>query len=206
MARKKHNYFNMFVELVDLSCLAAENLHKILSDFDANTLAEKLDYMHEIEHEADVKKHNLMNLLEQEFITPIEREDIISLAHEIDDITDSIEDVLLKIYMFNITEIRPEALEFSTIIVDCCKVLKTVMEELHNFKKSKKIKESIIEINRLEEVGDQLYTEAARKLYTTCTDPIEISSWTEAFRRFEKCCDNCEDIADIVESVMMKNS
>ena len=203
---KNNNYFEYFIELVDFCLAAAESLSSTLHNFDAKKLPETMKLLHEVEHNADVKKHEMIKKLSAEFITPIEREDIIQLSQEIDDVTDSIEDVLLKIYMFNITEIKEEALEFCKIIADCCQALKNVMQNFQNFKKSADLKKYLIEINRLEEVGDQLYTDAVRKLYTTCKDPIEIIAWTETFRRFEQCCDNCEDIADVVESVIMKNS
>lgn len=206
MAKKQNNYFNMFVEQVDCCCKAAETLKENLENFHSDKLADSIEVMHAIENDADHKKHDMMNKLIHEFITPIEREDIMALAHRIDNVTDAIDDVLLKIYMFNIISIRSETLEFADIISELCKQVKVMMEDLHNFKKSTKIKECIIEINRLEELGDTLYTKAIRNLYTTCKDPIEIMSWTEAFARLEKCCDNCEDIADIVESVVMKNT
>lgn len=206
MAKRQNNYFEMFVELVDFCCQAADTLHENLVNFDADKLADSIAVMHHIEQEADHKKHDMINKLIHEFITPIEREDIMALAQEIDDVTDSIDDVLLKIYMYNIKSIKPETLEFSETIVQACRQLKLMMEDLHNFKKSTKIRESIIEVNRLEELGDTLYTKAIRNLYTTSQNPIEIISWTEAFARLEKCCDDCEDIADIVESIIMKNS
>ena len=203
---KNNDYFELFIELVDFCVAAAENLSETLHNFDANKLPETMKLLHAVEHNADVKKHEMIKKLTAEFITPIEREDIILLSQEIDDVTDSIEDVLLKIYMFNITEIREEALEFCKIITNCCKAIKMVMENFHNFKKSADLRTNLIEINRLEEEGDELYTNAVRRLYTTSKDPIEIIAWTETFRRFEQCCDNCEDIADVVESVIMKNS
>lgn len=206
MAKKQNNYFEMFVELVDFCCRAADTLHENLINFDAEKLAESIEYMHHIEQEADHKKHDMINKLIHEFITPIEREDIMSLAQEIDDVTDSIDDVLLKIYMYNIKSIKPETIEFSETIGEACRQLKIMMEDLHNFRKSAKIKECIIEVNRLEELGDTLYTKAIRNLYTTCENPIEVISWTEAFAMLEKCCDDCEDVADIVESIVMKNS
>lgn len=206
MAKKQNNYFEMFVELIGYCCKAADTLHQNLINFDADKLSESIEVMHHIEQEADYKKHELINKLVHEFITPLEREDIMELAGEIDDVTDAIDDVMLKLYMYNIKSIKPETIEFSETIVEACHQLKIMMEDLHNFKKSTKIKECIIEVNRLEEHGDMLYTNAIRTLYTTCDDPIEIISWTEAFDRLEKCCDNCEDIADVVESIVMKNT
>ena len=207
MARKHdYNYFDTFVSMVEFSCSAAKNLHETLTNYDAGKLPETLPAIHKIEHAADEKKHEMMKRLVTEFITPIEREDIISLAQEIDDVTDAIEDVLMKMYMFNVTEIRKEALAFSDLIVKCCVEMKKTMEEFCNFKKSSVIHQSIVQINHLEEEGDKLYMDAVRTLYTTCTDPVEIMTWTETFDRFEKCCDACEDVANDVESVIMKNS
>ena len=205
-SKKDYNYYDMFVKMVDYSCQSAEILHNLFTNFDTEQLQEKIVEMHNLEHGADMCKHDMMNKLVREFITPIEREDIMELAQELDEVTDNIEDVLLRVYMYNITTIHPEALEFSNVIVSCCKALKKAMEEFHNFRKSTTVQTSIIEINRLEEVGDKLYTESARKLYVNCKDPIEIIAWTETLDRLEKCCDACEHAANVVESVIMKNS
>lgn len=207
MGRKHdYNYFEAFVSLVDYSCTASNILHQTLNDFNVSALPEKLHAMHNVEHEADVAKHDLMHELAHAFITPIEREDIVLLAHALDDVTDAIEDVLIRIYIFNITAIPDEAFEFSQIIIDCCNALKKAMEEFSNFKKPDKLYESIIEINRLEEDGDRMYMDVIRTLYVSCKDPIKVMSWTEIYDRLEKCCDTCEHAANLVEGVIMKNS
>lgn len=197
----------MFVDLVDFSCRAAENLYATLTHFEASSLPSTMDSLHQIEHNADIGKHHLMEKLTKEFIPPIEREDIIALAQEIDNVTDAIEDVLMKIYMYNITTIRPEAIEFTEIILQCCKALKLTMEEFRNFKKSVEIHNAIVEINRLEEVGDKLYTKAVHSLFSKSSEnPIEVFAWTEAYSKLELCCDSCEHTANVVESIIMKNS
>ena len=80
------------------------------------------------------------------------------------------------------------------------------MEEFHNFRKSTTIHGSIVEINRLEEVGDKLYVDSMRKLYTDGSTPVEMLTWSETFDRLEGCCDACEHAADVVESIIMKNT
>lgn len=205
-SKRDFNYFEAFVQLVDYSCQSAEILDTSLKRFDHQGLAEMMTNLHGIEHAADMGKHDMMNRLAREFISPIEREDIIELGQEIDNVTDSIEDVLMGIYMYNIQVIRPEALDFVDVIVQCCNALKKTMEDFQNFRKSTTIHDSIVEINRLEEVGDRLYTEAVRSLYLNCQDPIETVSWTEIFDRLESCCDACEHVANVVESVVMKNT
>lgn len=206
LGKKENNYFNMLAELVDYSCEAANLLQNTLVNFNINEIEERIHEMHNIEHEADVKKHDMMNKLAKEFITPIERGDIIDIAHYIDNVTDDIEEVLTRIYMYNIREIKKEAIDFSNIIIKNCNGLKKIMREFYNYKKSAEIQKLIISINDLEEEGDRLYFSTLRNLYTTSKDPIELMTWTDTLKYFEKCCDACESVANLVESVIMKNS
>lgn len=207
MARKRsYNYFDKFVELVGYSCKCAGILHDTLGNFDPDTVDKKVKEIHSIEHAGDLAKHEMMAQLAREFIAPIEREDIAGLSQEIDDITDAIEDVLIKINMFNITSIKPEALEFTRLISKACNSLKVVFEEFPHYKKSSALKEKIIEVNQLEEDGDRLYHSFVRSLYVNSKDPVELFVWTEIYNLLEKCCDACEETADLVESIVMKNS
>lgn len=207
MSRKSDRYyFENFIECVECGCQAARMLEHNLINFDAAALPENLERMHEFEHEADAKKHEMMETLVKAFITPIEREDIILLSQCIDEVTDQVEDVLIRIYINNVQTIRPEAIQFTKVIIQCCQMLKEVMEEFADFKKSKKLHQLIIEINALEEKGDQLFIESMRNLHTMAHDPLEIIAWREIFHFLEKCCDACEHVADAVESVIMKNT
>lgn len=207
MARKKNeDYFESFVNLVDYSCQAAELLHEIMTKFNAADIHQKMEEMHTIEHTADTKRHDMIQRLAREFITPIEREDIMAMADAIDNVTDTIEDVVMRIYMFNIQSIREHAIKISEIIVKCCKASKLALQEFHNFRKSKTLHDLIVEINVLEEDGDKLFTEATRKLYVECKQPIEVLAWDQTFHYLEKCCDACEEVANVIESVIMKNT
>lgn len=207
MARKKDEYYyDTFVELVEYSCKAADLLNQIMHKFKADELIKKVEDMHTIEHAGDQARHVMTKKLAKEFITPIEREDIMVLANSIDNVTDAIEDVVLRMYMFNVTNVRPYALKMTDIIDKCCKSLKTAMSEFHNFRKSKTLNAMIIEVNQLEEDGDKLYTEAMRDLYVNCNDFKEVAAWESTFHFLEKCCDACEDVANAIEDVIMKNS
>ena len=207
MSKKSDSYyFQNFVECVECSCQAAAMLEENLENFDPLKLEERLNSLHEIEHRADKKKHEMMAALVKEFITPIEREDIMALSQTIDDVTDKIEDVLLRVYINNVQSIRPEAIQFVKVIIRCCSELKVVMEEFKEFKKSKDLHKSLIEINTLEEEGDRLFIASMRKLHTEVKDPMEVIAWREIYRYLEKCCDACEHVADVVESVIMKNT
>lgn len=207
MAKKENNYyFDAFAKGIFYANDAAALLQDSLDNFSTLNLKKRLDEMHEIEHAGDKIKHEMMERLVKEFLPPIEREDIVELARTIDDVTDAIEDVLLGMYMFHITTFRSEVMEFTKLISRCCAALKDMAQEMPAFHKSTVLKEKIIEINGLEEEGDRLYTAAMRHLYTAETDPLTILSWTTMYDRLEKCCDCCEDVADMVEQVIMKNS
>lgn len=207
MAKIKENeYYKGFVEGVEYSCKAAEMLKAVFSDFRPHELEKHINDIHEIEHAGDTLKHTLMKKLVKEFITPIEREDIMSLFEKIDDVTDSIDDVLMRLYMNNITKIRDDVIPFTEIIIKCCNTLKKVMHEFPSFKKSENLVEYIISLNTLEEEGDRMYMKAMRRLHTQSNDLYEIMKWREIYECLEKCCDACEHTADVVESVVMKNT
>lgn len=207
MAKKNDQYYyNVLSEGVDYCLQAADLLQRTLKDYHPEKMDDCIHDMHAIEHAADLAKHVMMSRLVKEFIPPIEREDIIELAQTIDDVTDGIEDVVLRLYMFHTQSIRPEALEFASVIVECCHAMKTMMEEFHSFSKSGTIHQTIVDINRMEEDGDRLYTQAIHKLYENPKDAIDIFTWTEIFNHFERCCDKCEDVANVVETVIMKNT
>jgi predicted phosphate transport protein (TIGR00153 family) len=201
----KNDYFAMLTEMIKCSYDAAEKLRYILHNFDVVKLETHLEQLHAIEHAGDDLKHNLVKNLVKEFITPIEREDIVDIAESIDNVTDVVENVLIKIHMYNILEIKPEALSFADIICEMCQKLVTIFEEFREFKKSQKIKPYVIDINKMEEQGDTLYMSSMRALYVNERDAIKVLSWTQIYDCLEKCCDICENTADSVENVMMKN-
>jgi predicted phosphate transport protein (TIGR00153 family) len=193
--------------MASYSCDAARYLREILEHYDPDQLDVQRAKMHSIEHDGDVARHAMTKKLAKEFITPIEREDIMHMSEMIDNITDKTEDVLLRLHMFNIKTIRPEALDVADIIVKCSSAVKDALEELHNFKKSKSIQELLIEINRLEEVGDHMYTSAVHNVFSEeGIDPLMAIAWNHIFHYMEDVCDACEDVADVIEDVIMKNS
>ena len=207
MAGKRgFNYFKAFVDLSLGSLKAVDLLVSTLQNFEGIEIEEKVKDMHKIEHESDHERHTIMNRLAKEFLPPIEREDIMSLADNIDDVIDSIEDVLISMEMFNVQAIRPEVFKFTDIIMECCKSMNVALVEFENFKRSKTLHDSIIEVNRLEEVADRLYIKSMHELYKTSKDPVELIVWTEMYRLLEKCCDECEDVANDIENIVMKNT
>ncbi|MDR3363652.1 MAG: DUF47 family protein [Clostridiales Family XIII bacterium] len=208
MANKKQDrYYEIFIEMCIFSCDAAKFLREILGNYDSENLEADMEKMHSIEHDGDVSRHSMTKLLAKEFITPIEREDIMAMSEAIDTVTDKIEDVLQKMYMYNIKTVRKDAILVADVVIKCTEALKDALEEFRNFKKSKVINDKIIEINRLEEVGDKMYIEATRSVFTdTAITPLEAFAWSHVFHYMEDVLDACEDAADVIEGVIMKNT
>ncbi len=199
-------YFNNFKECAECSANSAKLLYNIMSDFDAKKLHDYLDKMHEIEHAADIKKHEMSEVLIKAFITPIDREDLVHVSQELDELTDRIEDVLIKLYCNDVKTIRPDALELVELVVNVAEAVLSLMEEFPHFKRSKKLKEYVININSIEEQSDRKFIECMHRLHSEENDAVEILVWHEIYTYIEKCSDTAEHIADIVESVVMQNS
>ena len=205
--KKQERYYEIFINMSEYSCNAARLLLEIFSDFDSEKLEEYMERMHVIEHEGDVARHEMTKQLAKEFITPIEREDIMMMGESIDTVTDKIEDVLQKMYMYNVKTIREDAVLTAEKLIDITEALRTALTEFCNFKKSKIISEMLIEINRLEEEGDKRYIETVRNVFTDKDiDAAEAFAWSHIFHYMEDVFDACEDAADVIEGTIMKNT
>lgn len=205
--QRSNEYFEGFVSGMESACKAAEYLENLVEHFDSEKLADQIDEIHAIEHAADINKHKLMQKLAKEFITPIEREDIILLLQQIDNVTDFIEDVVRKMFMYNTKAMRTEALEFAAIIKQCCYESRDALKELPGFQKnSERLEQAIVKVNDYEEQGDRLYCAAMRRLYCENAEAQDRITWTKLFDWMEACCDACEDVMESVELVVMKNS
>ncbi len=204
MAKKEEDYFVMFETSVDYINKATNSLSDLVNNF--SDVENKVNNIHKIENEADIHFHKIYEQLNKSFITPIEREDILLLANNLDDITDTIEDIAYRFLMFDIKTMRPEVAQFLDIIIRCCEQLRVLMSEFSNFKKSNVIAQKIVEINNFEEEGDRFYHETIRQLFINCKDPIEIMKWREIYAKMEDCLDKCEETANVVEGIIMKNT
>ncbi|MDR0929795.1 MAG: DUF47 family protein [Oscillospiraceae bacterium] len=208
MAKKHNLYFDYFLKMVELSCKASEHLVGFLSDYSLDKLPEQREAMHKIERAEDEIKHEMMTQLAKEFVTPIDREDIIQMANMLDDVTDKIDDLFIRLYMYNIRNIRPEMQTFANMIKRCCEALRIAMREFPNFHKSNTLHDAVVDVNSLEEEGDKIYIEAVHRLYEadSALSPLDTMAWSVIFDGLEDCCDTCEHVADLLQTVVMKNS
>lgn len=207
MSKSDKFYFENVSDCAMLSKKAASFLVECLENYDSDNIQKMLDEMHSIEHSADIKKHEMAEALAKAFVTPVDREDLDMLSHKLDDVTDIIEEVLQKFYIFDIKIINPSAIEFAKKIVKACELLCEIMLEFENFKKSKKIHSLVIAINDVEEECDKLYLSSMVKLTReTSSDILTTISWREIYESFEACADACENVSECIGSVIMKNT
>ncbi len=202
---KDNYYFRSFVELCEYSIEASNYLSSMVSDFRHDELQRYKKEIHVIEHTADDERRKVLSNLYKEFITPIEREDIMAILSAIDDVTDAIEDVALRLYMYDVKELRPEMKQFTKVIGKCVASLKALLEEFSHYKKSTKLKELILEVLHLEEECDAIYSESVHRIFTTESDPIKLFIWEDLFLRLENCCDACGFVSEQIESALFKN-
>lgn len=206
MAKGDKFYFENFVAGTELSRKAAEYLVTCLENYDPENIEQMMLSMHEIEHQADVKKHEMNAALARAFVTPVDREDLDMLSHRLDDVTDAIEEVLQMFYINNILTVEPAAIEFARQIVKACQLLCDLMAEFENFKRSKTIKSKIIALNDMEEECDKLYLRSMRALSKNSTDALTTIAWRNIYECLEACADACEHAGECVGTVIMKNT
>ena len=206
MAKGDKFYFENFVASTALSKEAAAYLVTCLENYNPDNIQQMLEQMHEIEHRADQKKHEMNEALAKAFVTPVDREDLDMLSHQLDDVTDKIEEVLQMFYINNIQTVQPSAVEFAKNIVRSCELLCALMGEFENFKRSKKIHDLIVELNDVEEDCDQLYLTSMRALSTGDVDVLAVIAWRDIYACLEACADACEHVSECVGTVIMENT
>lgn len=204
ITRKEEVFFNMFESTADMACLAAKKLNDLIRNY--TDVDKKINSIQEIEHKCDQLIHSIVEQLNRSFITPIDREDINEIAKELDNIADAIEDTAHRFRLFDIKAVTEDAKKMSDLLVTCTEELKLVMAELKNMKTSKILCKKIIEVNRIENEGDNIYRNAMASLFTSGMDALEIIKWKEIYEFLENSLDACEDVANIVEGVVMKHA
>lgn len=204
ISKDEQKYFTMFSQ----SALKAQECAIMLEELmnDLGDMENKVKKIEEIEHECDEHVHNIFASLHKSFITPIDREDIHTIAKELDNIVDAIEAIAHKLQMYSIKTIRKEAVPMVKLITLATVELTALMLGMNKMKKVDVMKKHIIEINRLENEADVVFREAMKDLFDNETNPIEVIKWKSIFEYLEDAIDYCEDVANIVEGVVMKHA
>ena len=197
---KDHDYFRMFSELAANLDAAAQLLVKFMNDGDRRSIAAAIL---EHEHVGDKIVHDIVRRLNKSFITPIDREDIYDLVATTDEILDNIEAAADAFMLYRVGEPTVQARRQAEVIAKATPILRECMD---NLEKPKGLDERIIAVNSLENDGDRIEREALASLFeghTKCTDIIK---WKDIYEILEAAIDECEHVANVIESIVLKHN
>ena len=156
----------------------------------------------ELEHEGDRLTHELVDLLNRTFVTPFDRDDMYRLAGALDDICDHVDEAADDVGLYGVKVIPPEAKAQADVILRAAIKLDEAIQRLEGFKDSKR---QLIELRELEDEGDRLVRDAVAGLFRSGQDPVSIIRWKEIHEQLEEAVDACENAADVLEAILVKN-
>ena len=207
MGKGRFDYFDAIENIVEYACKGAEKLVHIVRNYDPESIFEQMNEMHKIENDADIVNHEINDRLAVEFITPIDRDDILALSQCLDQVVDSIEELTMRFYMYDIQKMHHSATDMVMLIEKSVNALRVAMVDFKNFKKSKTIQKLLIDVSDYEEAADKTYVMALRRLHVEHRDdPLYVMEWDAVIARMEKCCDACAHAADMMSTIITKNS
>jgi len=198
---KDTSFFDMFAEMSGNLIDAARALVNLFADY--RDVEAKIEGIRKIEHKGDEMTHSIMRKLNQTFITPFDREDIHTLASSLDDVVDFINAACARIIMYRITNPPPEAGTLARLILAQSEELQKAVT---NLQKSDHVLAHCVEINRLENEADQVSRAAIAHLFDQEKDPINLIKIKELLEFLETATDKAEDVADVLETVVLKNA
>jgi uncharacterized protein len=199
---REEKFFEMFEEMAKNAHEGAKLLKQLLTS-DGVDEADIAQSVKSLEHRGDLMVHSLVVKLNKTFLVPIDREDIYLLATSIDSVLDLIESVARRKVMFKVRHMGEASVQISHILQ---RATAEIVAAVSLIKDAPRVMEHCIEINRLEEESDHIYHEALAKLFQEEKDPIELIKRKELFECLETALDECEDVANVIESIVVKNA
>lgn len=164
------------------------------------------DRLRDIEHEADITCHEIYDRLNRTFVTPFDREDIRELASELDTVVDLIESVGQRMRLYQIEASNEDLVRMADVLWQCTETVRKAVAELKTPEKSRRVFDYCIEVNRLENAGDQALGAAIGRLFQGKPDPLEVIKWKEIYETVEQAIDKCEDVAHTLETILVKQA
>jgi predicted phosphate transport protein (TIGR00153 family) len=201
---KEEKFFDFFDDASD-KMLRGIRLFKDMMQ-DLSNAEEKSRQIKDVEHEADHITHETVSKLHKTFVTPIDREYIYALITKMDDVLDLIDANCERIFLYKIKTSTPEAMAMINTLERAIEEVVKGVRGLRNLKNSRSILDICIEINRLENEGDRIYRNALSVLFNSPSDPIEIIKWKDIYETLEEAIDTCEDVANIIEGIVLENA
>ncbi len=199
---REEKFFEFFEKAANNILEGAKVLVQMTDERGAD-LQERWKRLEDLEHVGDKITHQIIRKLNRTFITPIDREDIHSLAVALDDVMDLIEASAARMSLYKIKQPTEEARKLAQVIL---KSAEEIVKAVSNLERMDNVMEHCIEINRLENMADEISREAIADLFDKGHDPMDVIKWKEIYETMEMATDGCEDVANIVESVALKST
>ncbi len=204
---KDDKFFRYFEKDVDNLLAAAGVFKEMMSESVSKAeRGQKIRKIEELEHRGDEVTHQIYSELGSTFITPFDREDIHQLASKLDDILDYLHGASTRMVLYRVNSVSPEMEKLSAMIYDAVAELHKVIPLLHDLKNVEVIRESLVKINSIENEADDLFERAIGNLFEHCKNPIQLIKLKEILVSLETATDQCEDAANVVESIIVKNA
>ena len=199
---REERYFDLFNRMASHLTSSALLLQQLFADFDRR--AEYVDQIKQVEHTCDEITHDIVRRLNQTFITPIDREDIHALASALDDIVDYIEYTARRTVLYRLEQPTEHARQMIDVIVRLAATLERAVISLG--KGDGRVLQECVAIHALEHEGDTLHHEAVGQLFAEEHDPIRLIKLKEIYEKLERTIDKCEDVANVLEAIVLKNA
>ena len=197
---REEDFFVLFRRQAAVVRQGCDQLHEMAERFD--DLEGRASRLKDVEHQGDLIAHELFERLNRTFITPLEREDIHDLASGLDNVLDSAEAVGSRLVLFKVQRITPEAVKLTAVLQECGVQLEQAIEHLKDFKN---LMGFTIELNRLENEADAISREAVADLFSGRHETLDVLRWKEIYGRLEAATDQAEDVANTIESIVLKS-
>lgn len=199
---RDEKFFVLFEKAAQNALEGAEVLKDLLDNF--VDVKEKARQIEEIEHRGDTLTHEIVKKLNTTFITPIDREDILALASSLDDVIDLIHAAAMRITLYKITESTPQSKELGFLILKSTREIHRGVARLST--SLGEVFEHCVEVNSLENEADRVCRDAIAHLFEHEKDPVHILKWKEIYEKLETTTDRCEDVANVLEGIALKNA
>ncbi len=201
---REEKFFDLFADCAANTVKAARMLKELVDN--CTNVKEKFDKITEVEHAGDAVAHQIFELLHRTFVTPFDREDMAVLAHSLDDITDVIEAVASAMYLYKVAQPSRWARELADTIVQSAVEVEAAVSRLKRRAEFKQILEKCVEINRLENMADELFRSAIAELFENPKDTVHLIKWREIYELMESATDRCEDVSNALEGIVLKHA
>jgi predicted phosphate transport protein (TIGR00153 family) len=201
---REQKFFDLFEQSAQNIIKAAKLLKEMLDSW--QFIDSRVAEITELEHDGDSMTHQIISLLHRTFVTPFDREDIAELAHAMDDVLDFIHSAADAMFIYKISKPTDRAKELADVIVLAAVEVEKAVSSLRHKNEFRRMLERCVEINRLENAADRIYRAAIGELFDKAEDMAEIIKWREIYEHMETATDRCEDVADVIEGVALKNA